>query len=95
MGVDGAATFSSKRLVFKQDYRNMLHMQCLSTVTVTSCISFVLVELVYTTLTTLWKYFHYTPRRVESLKEIQHVLNLPEMNVIKLSDTRWLRAPLH
>ena len=48
---------------------------------------------VYTTLTTLWKYFHYSPKRGESLKEIQNVLNLPEMKVIKVikpSDTRWL-----
>ena len=34
---------------------------------------------VYTILTTHWKYFHYSPKRAESLKEIQHVLNLPEM----------------
>ena len=45
---------------------------------------------VYTTLTSLWKYLHYSPKRDESLKEIQHVLNLPEMKVIKPSDTRWL-----
>ena len=45
---------------------------------------------VYTTLTTLWKYFHYFPKRAESLKVVQHVLNLPEMKVIKPSDTRWL-----
>ena len=45
---------------------------------------------VYTTLITLWKYFHYSPKRAESLKEIQHVLNVPEMKVIKPSDTGWL-----
>ena len=45
---------------------------------------------VYTTLTTLWKYFHYSPNRAESLKEIHHVLNLPEMKVIKPSGTRCL-----
>ena len=41
-------------------------------------------------LTTLWKYFHHSPKRAESLKEIQHVLNLPEMKVIKPPDTGWL-----
>ena len=41
-------------------------------------------------LTTLWKFFHYFPKRAEFLKETQHVLNLPEMKVIKLSDTHWL-----
>ena len=49
---------------------------------------------VYTTLTALWKYFHYSPKRAESLKEIQHVLNLSEMKVIKPSDTRWLAHEL-
>ena len=48
------------------------------------------IKYVYTTLTTLWKYFHYSPKRAESLKEIQHDLYLPEMKVIKPSDTRWL-----
>ena len=45
---------------------------------------------VYTTLTTLWKYLHYSPKRAESLKDIQQVLNLPKMKAIKPSDTRWL-----
>ena len=48
------------------------------------------IKYVYTMLTTLWKYFHCSPKRADSLKEIQHVLNLPEMKVIKPSDTRWL-----
>ena len=45
---------------------------------------------VYTTLMTLWKFFHYSPNRAESLKEIQKVLDLPELKIVKLSDTRWL-----
>ena len=45
---------------------------------------------VYTMLTTLWRYFYYSPKREESLKEIQHILNLPEMKIIKPSDTHWL-----
>ena len=33
----------------------------------------------YTTLMTLWKFFHYpAPKRAETLKEIQKVLDLPE-----------------
>ena len=46
--------------------------------------------MVYTTLSTLWKYFHYSPKRARYLKEIQHVLNLPEIKVIMPSDTHWL-----
>ena len=45
---------------------------------------------VYTTLTTLWKYFHYSPKRAECLKEVQRVLDMPELKIIKPSDTRWL-----
>ena len=41
-------------------------------------------------LTTLRKHFHYAPNWADTLKEIQLVLNQPEMKVIKPSDTRWL-----
>ena len=33
---------------------------------------------VYTTLMILWKFFHYSPKCAESLKEIQKELDLPE-----------------
>ena len=45
---------------------------------------------VYQTLTALWKHFHYSPKRAQCLKEVQSVLELAEMKVIKPSDTRWL-----
>ena len=45
---------------------------------------------VYRILTTLWKHFHNSPKQAECLKEVQSVLELPEMKVIKPSDTRWL-----
>ena len=38
----------------------------------------------------LWKFFHYSPKCAQFLKEVQKVLNLPELKVIKPSDTRWL-----
>ena len=38
---------------------------------------------------TLWKFFHYSLKRAESLKEIQKVLDLPERKIVKQSDTRW------
>ena len=37
MGFDGASFFLARRLVFKQESRNMLYMQYLSTATVTCC----------------------------------------------------------
>jgi hypothetical protein len=42
------------------------------------------------TLTALWKFFHYSPKRAESLKTVQQVLDLPELKIAKPSDTRWL-----
>ena len=45
---------------------------------------------VYVTLTALWKCFHYSPKRTESLKQVQCILDLPELKIIKPSDTRWL-----
>ena len=45
---------------------------------------------VYTSLMTLWKLFHYSPKYAESLKEIQKVLDFPELKIMKPSDTCWL-----
>ena len=36
------------------------------------------------------KFFHYSPKCAESLKEIEKVLDLPELKIVKMSDTRWL-----
>ena len=44
----------------------------------------------YVTLNTIWKFFHYSPKRAECLKEVQRVLDLPELKVVKHSNTRWL-----
>jgi len=37
-----------------------------------------------------WKYFHYSPKRAECLKEIQRVLEIQEFKIVKPSDTQWL-----
>ena len=44
----------------------------------------------YVMLTTPWKFFHYSPKQAQSLKEVQKVLDLPELKIVKPSDTRWL-----
>ena len=49
---------------------------------------------VYTSLMTLWKFFHYSPKHAESLMEIQKVLDLPELKIVKASGTRWLAHKL-
>ena len=42
------------------------------------------------TLLTLWKAFHYSPKKAENLVEIQSILNAPELKVTRPSNTRWL-----
>ena len=73
-------------------------MHCLSTVAV-MCFQLASVQTanatagikhVFTTLMTSWKFFHYFPKRAELLKEIQKGLDLPELKIVKQSDTRWI-----
>ena len=98
MGFDGTNTFSGKHngvqallrknsphAVFVHCHCHLLQLACVQAANSTSGIKHV-----YTTLTTLWKYFHYSPKQAQSRREIQQVLNMPELKVIKLSDTRWL-----
>ena len=42
------------------------------------------------TMESLWKLFYYSPKKAEALKDVQNVLSLPELKVVKLSSTRWL-----
>ena len=98
MGFDGAATFSGKKTgvqsllkkhsphaIFVHCHCHLLQLACVQAANRTTGIKHM-----YTTLSTLWKFFHYSPKRTEGLKEIQRVLNLPELKIIKPSDTRWL-----
>ena len=34
--------------------------------------------------------FHYSPKKFSALKEMQALVNHPQLKMIKLSDTRWL-----
>lgn len=98
MGFDGAATFSGKHngvqallnrnsphSIFVHCHCHLLQLACVQAANSTQGIKHV-----YTTLTTLWKYFHYSPKRAECLREIQRVLDMSEFKIIKPSDTRWL-----
>ena len=93
MGFDGAATFSGQWTF----WRRVRLIQSLCTVTATyynlpvfKQPTVLLESNVYITLTTLWKFVHYSPKRAKCLKEVQRVLNMPELKVIKPSDTSWL-----
>ena len=95
MGFDGAAPFSGKHTgvqarlkqhapyaVYVHCHGHRLQLACIQAANATKGI-----DHVYTTLTTLWKVFHNSPKCAQSLKEVQSVLNLPELKVVKPSDT--------
>ena len=98
MGFDGAATFSGSRTgvqtrlreqsphaIFVHCHCHQLQLDCVQAANATAGIKHV-----YVTLTTLWKFFHFSPKRAQSLKEVQKVLDLPELKIVKPSDTRRL-----
>ncbi len=101
MGFDGAATFSGRKTgvqariqkhaphaIFIHCHCHMLQLACVQAANNTAGIQHIYIY--STALTTFWKYFHYSPKRTESLKEIQRALDFPEMKVLKPSDTCWL-----
>ena len=98
MGFDGAATFSGKhngvQTLLKSNSPHSIFVHCHCRLLQLACVraanSTPGIKHVYITLTTLWKFFHYSPKRAECLKAVQRVLNMPELKVIKPSDTRWL-----
>ena len=98
MGFDGASTFSGKKTgvqtrikklaphaLFVHCHCHLLQLACVQVANSTNGIKHV-----YVTLTVLWKFFHYSPKRAESLKMVLQVLHLPELRIAKPSDTRWL-----
>ena len=98
MGFDGAPIFSGKqtgvqaRLKKLSPHAIYVHCHChlLQLACVQAAKSISGIKHVYVTLTTLWKFFYHSPKCAESLKEVQNVLNLPELKIVKPSDTRWL-----
>ena len=98
MGFDGAATFSGRvsgvqaRLKKHSPFAVYVHCHChqLQLACIQAANGTPGIEHVYTTVLSLWKFFHNSPKRSQSLKEIQAVLELPELKIIKPSDTRWI-----
>ena len=48
------------------------------------------VKRMFGTLFTMWKMFHYSPKKAEKLADIQAAFDSPELKIQKPSDTRWL-----
>ena len=93
MGFDGAATSGvqarmkkhSPHALFVHCHCHQLQLACVQAANGTAGI-----DHVYVTLTTLWKFFYYSLKRAQSLKEVQKVLDFPGLKIVKPSDTRWL-----
>ena len=71
--------------LFVHCHCHLLQLACVQAANATNGIKHV-----YVTLKSLWKFFHYSPKRAESLRMVQQVLDLPELKIAKSSDTRWL-----
>ena len=98
MGFDGTSTFSGRltgvqarlkkhapHALFVHCHCHMLQLACVQAANATPGI-----QHIYVTLTTLWNFCNNSPKRTESLKEVQRILEMPELKIIKPSDTRWL-----
>jgi len=68
---------NSPHSIFVHCHCHLLQLACVQAVNNTQGII-----QVYTTLTTLWKCFHYSPKRAECLKEIQRVLEMLEFKIL-------------
>ena len=98
LGFDGANTMSGHRTGVHTRLRlhapSALYMHCrchlLQLAAVNAAGEHAEVKRVLGTLLTIWKAFHYSPKKAEKLKEIQAVLQSPEIKMQKPTDTQWL-----
>ncbi len=97
-GYDGAAPFSGKNTGVQRRIRTCsghalyIHCSChrLQLASIQAADSVPQIKKFFGMLLSLWKLFYYSPQKAEKLKEVQSVLNLPELKIIKPSSTRWL-----
>ena len=79
MGFDGASTFSGKKTGVQPRIKKVAphvlfvhcHFHLLQLARVQAANSTNGIKHVYVTLTALWKFFHYSPKRAESLKTVK------------------------
>ena len=95
---DGVATFSGTKNGVQMHIRTLvpraLFVHCRAHVLQLRCISAARclpsLKKVFATMMSLWKMFHYPPKKFSALKEMQALVNHPQLKMIKPSDTRWL-----
>ncbi len=90
MGFDGATIRVQRRLKELSPHALFVHCHVLQLASVQVADATPGIKHAYITLMMLWKFFRYSPKRAVSLKEIQKVPDLPELKIVKPSDTRWL-----
>ena len=94
----GAATFSGTKNGIQMCIRTLapraLFVHCRAHVIQLCCVSAARclssLKKVFATLTSVWKIFHYSPKKFSALKEMQALVNHPQLKMIKPSDTFWL-----
>ena len=97
-GYDGASTFSGVntgvqiRMRVHAAHALYIHCSChrLQLASIQAAESVGAIKRMFGTMTSWWKLFHYSPKKAETLKHVQSVLSLPELKIVKPSDTRWL-----
>ena len=97
-GYDGAATFARERNGVQKRMRTLaahsfyIHCAChrLQLASMQAANSVPEIKKMFGTMGNIWKLFFYSPKKAESLKAVQSVLKLPELKIVKPSDTRWL-----
>ena len=97
-GYDGAATFCGirtgvqRRMRLHHAHALYIHCSChrLQLASIQAAESSGTVKKMFGTMVNLWKIFYYSAKKAEALKEVQAVLNIPDLKVVKPSDTRWL-----
>ena len=81
-----------KRMRTRAAHSIYIHCAChrLQLASMQAAISVPEVKKMFGTMGNIWKLCFYSPKKAESLKEVQSVLKLPELKILKPSDTRWL-----
>ncbi len=91
-GVAGKDTGVQKRIHTLSGHALYIHWSChrLQLASIQAAESIPLIQRMFGMMANLWKLFFYSPKKAEKLKEVQAVLNLPELKIVKPSSTRWL-----
>ena len=86
-GYDGAATFAGKNIGVQKRMRTLsghalyIHCSChrLQLASIQAAETIPWIQKMFGMMANLWKLFYYSPKKAEKLKEIQYVLNYPEL----------------